>query len=71
MYDIDFDNAQTSFDMDVAYTNSDLITLYADRLSATLLNESSGDTTLVIESIDIIIAAGVREVIYPIGSVID
>ena len=71
MYDIDFDNAQTSFDMDVAYTNSDLITLYADRLSGTLLNESSGDTTLVIASIDIIIAAGLREVIYPIGSVID
>ena len=70
-YDVDFDNGQTSFDMDVVYTNSDLITTYTDRLSITLLNDYSDDTDLVLASVDISTSAGAREAMYSIGSVID
>ena len=70
-YDADFDNGQTSFDMDVICTYSDLVTTYADRLSTTLLNDYSDDTDLVLASVDISTAAGAREAMYSIGSVID
>ena len=70
-YDVDFDNGQTSFDMDVIYTHSDLVTTYTDRLSITLLNDYSDDTDLVLASVDISTAAGAREAMYSIGSVID
>ena len=70
-YDVDFDNGQTSFDMDVIYTHSDLVTTYTDRLSITLLNDYSDDTDLVLASVDISTATGAREAMYSIGSVID
>ena len=70
-YDVDFDNGQTSFDMDVVYTNSDLTTTYTDRLSITLLNDYSDDTDLVLASVDISTSAGAREAMNSIGSVID
>ena len=70
-YDVDFDNGQTSFDMDVVYTSSDLTTTYTDRLSITLLNDYSDDTDLVLASVDISTSAGAREAMYSVGSVID
>jgi flagellin len=57
--------------MDVIYTHSDLVTTYTDRLSITLLNDYSDDTDLVLASVDISTAAGAREAMYSIGSVID
>mgnify|MGYP003688425441 CR=1 FL=1 len=47
-YDVDFDNGQTTFDMDVIYTHSDLVTTYTDRLSVTLLNDYSDDQCMLL-----------------------
>lgn len=70
-YDVDFDNGQTTFDMDVVYTNSDGVTTYTDRLNIVLTNDYSDDTDLVLASVDISTSAGAREAMTAIGSVID
>jgi flagellin len=70
-YDVDFDNGQTSFDMDVTYTHSDGVQTYTDRLHIDLTNDALDDTDLVLASVDISTEAGAREAITAIGSVID
>ena len=60
-YDVDFDNGQTSFDMDVVYTHSDGVTTYTDRLNVVLTNDYSDDSDLVLASVDISTADGARE----------
>ena len=70
-YDIDYDNGQTSFDMDVTYTHSDGVQTYTDRLHIDLTNDYSDDTDLVLASVDISTSAGAREAMNSIGSVID
>jgi len=70
-YDVDYDNGQTSFDMDVTYTHSDGVQTYTDRLHIDLTNDFSDDTDLVLASVDISTAAGAREAMNSIGSVID
>ena len=70
-YEVDFDNGQTSFDMDVVYTHSDGVTTYTDRLNVVLTNDYSDDSDLVLASVDISTADGAREAIVSIGSVID
>jgi flagellin-like hook-associated protein FlgL len=70
-YEVDFDNGQTSFDMDVVYTHSDGVTTYTDRLNIVLTNDYSDDTDLVLASVDISTADGAREAMFSIGSVID
>ena len=70
-YEVDFDNGQTSFDMDVVYTHSDGVTTYTDRLNIVLTNDYSDDTDLVLASVDISTADGAREAMVSIGSVID
>ena len=70
-YDVDFDNGQTSFDMDVVYTHSDGVTTYTDRLNIVLTNDYSDDSDLVLASVDISTADGAREAMVSIGSVID
>ena len=70
-YDVDFDNGQTSFDMDVVYTHSDGVTTYTDRLNIVLTNDYSDDSDLVLVSVDISTVDGAREAIVSIGSVID
>ncbi|MEK9910903.1 MAG: flagellin, partial [Candidatus Puniceispirillum sp.] len=71
IYDIDYDNGQTSFDMDVTYTHSDGVQTYTDRLRIDLTNDYSDDTDLVLASVDITTSAGAREAMNSIGSVID
>ena len=70
-YNIDYDNGQTSFDMDVTYTHSDGVQTYTDRLHIDLANDYSDDTDLVLASVDISTSAGAREAMNSIGSVID
>jgi len=70
-YDIDYDNGQTSFNMDVTYTHSDGVQTYTDRLQIDLINDFSDDSDLVLASVDISTAAGAREAMNSIGSVID
>ena len=71
-YNIDYDNGQTSFDMDVTYTHSDGVQTYTDRLHIDLTNDYSDDTDLVLASVDISsTSAGAREAMNSIGSVID
>ncbi|MDC0336649.1 flagellin [Alphaproteobacteria bacterium] len=70
-YNIDYDNGQTSFDMDVTYTHSDGVQTYTDRLHIDLTNDFSDDTDLVLASVDISTSAGAREAMNSIGSVID
>jgi flagellin-like hook-associated protein FlgL len=70
-YNIDYDNGQTSFDMDVTYTHSDGVQTYTDRLHIDLANDFSDDTDLVLASVDISTSAGAREAMNSIGSVID
>jgi flagellin len=70
-YEVDFDNGQTSFDMDVVYTHSDGVTTYTDRLNIVLTNDYSDDTDLVLASVDVSTADGAREAMFSIGSVID
>jgi flagellin-like hook-associated protein FlgL len=70
-YEVDFDNGQTSFDMDVVYTHSGGVTTYTDRLNIVLTNDYSDDTDLVLASVDISTADGAREAMFSIGSVID
>ena len=70
-YEVDFDNGQTSFDMDVIYTHSDGVTTYTDRLNIVLTNDYSDDTDLAPASVDISAADGAREAMSSIGSVID
>ncbi len=70
-YDIDYDNGQTSFDMDVTYTHSDGVQTYTDRLHIDLTNDYSDDTDLVLASVDISTSVGAREAMNSIGSVID
>ena len=70
-YEVDFDNGQTSFDMDVVYTHSDGVSTYTDRLNIVLTNEYSDDSDLVLASVDISTASGAREAMVSIGSVID
>ena len=71
VYEIDFDNGQTAFDMDVTYTHSDGLQTYTDRLHIDLTNDYSDDTDLVLASVDISTSAGAREAMNSIGSVID
>ena len=71
VYDVDFDNGQISFDMDVTYTHSDGVQTYTDRLHIDLINDFSDDTDLVLASVDISTSAGAEEAINAIGSVID
>ena len=70
-YDVDYDNGQTSFDMDVTYIHSDGVQTYTDRLHIDLTNDFSDDTDLVLASVDISTSAGAREAMNSIGSVID
>ena len=70
-YNIDYDNGQTSFDMDVTYTHSDGVQTYTDRLHIDLANDYSDDTDLVLASVDISTSAGANEAMNSIGSVID
>ena len=70
-YNIDYDNGQTSFDMDVTYTHSDGVQTYTDRLHVDLTNDYSDDTDLVLASVNISTSAGAREAMNSVGSVID
>ena len=70
-YDVDFDNGQKIFDMDVVYTHSDGVTTYTDRLNIVLTNDYSYDSDLVLASVDISTADGAREAMVSIGLVID
>jgi flagellin len=57
--------------MDVTYTHSDGVQTYTDRLQIDLINDFSDDSDLVLASVDISTAAGAREAMNSIGSVID
>jgi flagellin len=70
-YDVDYDNGQTSFDMDVTYTHSDGVQTYTDRLHIDLTNNFLDDTDLVLASVDISTSAGAREAMNSIGAVIN
>ena len=70
-YDVDFDNGQRSFDMDVVYTHSDGVQTYTDRLHIDLVNDYADDTDLVLASVDVSSAAGATDAISVVGTVID
>ena len=70
-YEVDFDNGQTSFDVDVVYTHSDGATTSTDRLNIFPTNDYSDDTDLVLASVGISTSAGARKAMNSFGSVID
>jgi flagellin-like hook-associated protein FlgL len=70
-YDVDFDNGQRSFDMDVVYTHSDGVQTYTDRLHIDLVNDYADDTDLVLASVDVSSATGATDAISVVGTVID
>jgi len=70
-YEIDFDNGQTSFDMDVVYTHSDGFQTFTDRLHIDLANDYADDTDLVLASVDVSTLGGATDAISVVGTVID